>query len=101
MGVGRTVEVGLDHADGVIDPIAFAKGAEDIHVPCLRLDAVAPAKRSDSAMSAMERNRTMGSSPPAMKPRRRQKAEASASMALTTTARPPIRRAPRTQRRRA
>ena len=42
-------------------------------------------------MSAIERNRTCGSSFEGMKPRRRQNSAASTSMALTMSARPPTR----------
>ena len=53
---------------------------------------------SHAAMSAMGRNRTEESEPEGVNPQLCQKASASASIARTTTARPPIASAPVTQR---
>ena len=58
----------------------------------------AAVQRSDAAMSAIDLNRISGSSFEGMKPRRRQNAAASTSIALTISARPPIRPAAVTQR---
>ena len=48
------------------------------------------AARIEAAMSAIDRNRTSGSSCDAMKPRRRQNTAASSSTAFTSSALPPI-----------
>lgn len=56
------------------------------------------ARSIDAAMSDIDRNRTHASSFEGTNPRRIQKSAASPSTALTTSARPPIRRAAVTER---